>query len=106
MDYWATVKVQIKPLGLENTVFIKTQFLLPNRILQGARWIDIYKLCMHDAVNVLTVHYVFQPLHNEILCVSTLEWYFIVTKYTEKLLTKPLPALPISLWIDNIFVIH
>lgn len=35
MDYWATVKVQIKPLGLENTVFIKTQFLLPNRILQG-----------------------------------------------------------------------
>lgn len=35
MDCWATVKIQIKPLGLKNTVFIKTQFLLPNRILQG-----------------------------------------------------------------------
>lgn len=35
MDCWATVKIQIKPLGLKNTVFIKTQFLLPNRIQQG-----------------------------------------------------------------------
>lgn len=35
MDCWATVKTQIKPLGLKNTMFIKTQFLLPNRILQG-----------------------------------------------------------------------
>lgn len=35
MGYWAAVKTQIKPLGLKNTVFIKTQFLLPNRILQG-----------------------------------------------------------------------
>lgn len=35
MNCWATVKIQIKPLGLKNTVFIKTQFLLPNRILQG-----------------------------------------------------------------------
>lgn len=35
MDCWATVKIQIKPLGLKNTLFIKTQFLLPNRILQG-----------------------------------------------------------------------
>ena len=33
MDCWATVKTQIKPVGLKNTVFIKTQFLLPNRIL-------------------------------------------------------------------------
>ena len=35
MDCWATVKTQIKPLGLKNTMFIKTQFLLPNRIPQG-----------------------------------------------------------------------
>lgn len=35
MDCGATVKIQIKPLGLKNTVFIKTQFLLPNRIQQG-----------------------------------------------------------------------
>lgn len=35
MNCWATVKIQIKTLGLKNTVFIKTQFLLPNRILQS-----------------------------------------------------------------------